>query len=594
MKVAPQSLPKASISAGTPRPAAGAVVQAGPPGPVAGGGMGALPARPVSTRILIREQAEKDRVARDSTAPRAQVYGPQEALPATPLRAIDSGRSPVQQSALQAEIAKAKCFEAGASLSVLDHPGKMGRVFDQYAVKLDTMLNALFAPGSEIGRLPVQFQGRERTLAEVFTQTLLMPLSPKSDQIGRCTDPALRDALQTGSLSEAQFMQGQGLQWLHAKLRTASVEGADHKKAEGHSFENLLTKIRTTSAFGTTVWQLMSTPELRAANADALAALLTPANQALAPKPSKLDPEGRPVGPEARPGDELNKRFSEFQARTRNATFDDPIARARRERVPLVGGQPLQDWQYESAAKYGLGFGQVIQPAGVSDAGQRAALEAELRAHGGVNGVPRQGQPILDGHRPTTLSEAELVALPEPFRQAELPELLQSHRLQHGTGVNRWEPYGSFAEGSAGMGFPSAGAQSGGTCDILLALHCMSAEPLYGRQKEVLAATVGIAAFMNFGAYHTFAETLPIGQAVASNQKAYVPNIGPRQENLYSDFSDMVRRHVGDDAHRAVQRFKQAYDAASNLAPVRQPEVAADLYLTQAQYDHFAARGELR
>ncbi|WKB51486.1 hypothetical protein [Eleftheria terrae] len=495
------------------------------------------------------------------------------------LQAIHSARSVAVQQALQTEIAKAKAFEIGAALAVLDHPGAMGAVFDRQARKLDTLLGALFQQGSPLGQRQVQFQGQQRALADVFAETLLRPLSPTSDQIGRCTDPALRDAMQASGMNDLQFMRADGLAWLRGKLSTASVDNGQHQTLPGYSFQDMLTKIRATSAFGTTVWQLMSTPELRRANAAPLAELMSLANPQLAAAGSSAV-------------DGLNQRFTEFQSRTRNGTFDDPVARARRERVPLVNGQPVQTWQYESAARYGLGFGQVIQPGGVQDPAQAAALQAALDQHGGVNGIPREGQPIQDGRRPGTLSEAELGALLAPFENAGLRQALQAHELQHGTGVNRWEPYGTFADDSAGKGFPSAGAQSGGTCDILLALHCMSGQSLYGNAQEVLPATVGIAAFMNFGAYHTFAETLPIGMAMAANQKAYVPHVGQRQEGLYEDFYRLVRQHVGGEAHAAVQPFKQAFDSVSQMQGRRQPDPAIELYLTSQQYQqHFPQGG---
>jgi hypothetical protein len=46
----------------------------------------------------------------------------------------------------------------------------------------------------------------------------------------------------------------------------------------------------------------------------------------------------------------------------------------------------------------------------------RTALAEQLEPHGGVNGLPRVNQPILDLERPTTISETELAHMPRSFR----------------------------------------------------------------------------------------------------------------------------------------------------------------------------------
>lgn len=405
-------------------------------------------------------------------------------------------------------VKNSKFFEAGASMSLLDQPGKMGHVFDQHAKQLAGLLCHILDGQSEAANHAVHFQGRQQTLGAVL-QAAIKPLSRESDQIGRQMD----------SIQDFQ-------PWLLYTLNTPLQGLADGSLKQG--YPELLTKIRTLSAFGTTVWQLMNPvenqakPELysqhKQANADACAALL------------------REVGLSLQ-ADDFEARFKEFSGKTRTPGFDNPLSRARSERMPMVAtdedGERAVNGIYEDAAKYGLGFGQVVQRTvgGADDAALRQALGDRNQ---NINAIARSGAPIADLSRPFTMSEEDMGAVPEAYAQLGMAQMLEQHSMTHGTGINRWQPFGTFALESNQQGLPSAGAQSGGTCDILLALNTLGGERIYGNPDLALPAGLGIAAFMNFGGYHTFAETFPIAEAAAAN-RPYVPTnlAGVNQPDLY-------------------------------------------------------------
>ena len=64
-------------------------------------------------------------------------------------------------------------------------------------------------------------------------------------------------------------------------------------------------------------------------------------------------------------GKDVFPLFKEFSQKTRTKVFDDSLTRARSERMPMIRDEKRRikscGWKYEDAAKYGLGFGQVVQ-----------------------------------------------------------------------------------------------------------------------------------------------------------------------------------------------------------------------------------------
>jgi hypothetical protein len=437
--------------------------------------------------------------------------------PGGDVSAVSTAKGITLNAAQQLALTNGRLFEAGLSMAVLDRPGVIGKVFDTYASRLADVLAPVLS-GDGAGARAVHFNGKEKPLAEVLKDTMVTPMTdPKSDQIGRKTTEG-----------------GDGAAWIVAQLETPLMAPSGDYAA-GQDFTRLLTKVKAVCGFGTTVWQLMNQSDVAARTQNE--AVLRDA----------LKPLGEGVA------SQLGARFDEFRAVMRTPLFDDAISRMRSERQPLdANGQPFPV-EYESAHRHGLGFGNVAVTAG--DSGRQAELDqllgvqvnaAGAKVYANINGAARDGAPIESGptglpERPFMMASDEVqLALDSPLMDAyqnllfsgpggadrTFHEALGAHAFPHGTGVNRWQPTGTFAVESNLRGLPSAGAQSGGTCDALLALNTLSDGPLYDRFDIVEPATLGIAAFMNFGGYHTFAETVPVGMAMANGADEFNPSSG--------------------------------------------------------------------
>ena len=184
-----------------------------------------------------------------------------------------------------------------------------------------------------------------------------------------------------------------------------------------------------------------------------------------------------------------------------------------------------------------------------------------LQSHGRT-GMRRENQPVEDLQRPGVLSETTFEKMPETFIDAGLPEQLEEKKFHHGTGINRWQLNGTYALQSLNSDMPTAGAHSGGAVDILLALSCLSEDPLVGKPDKVLPMGLLISSFMNFGGYHSFVETLPIVQALARNEKFQVEVTKKNAQNLYNVFID-VAQNSAPEASKKIGEYKGAYDAAT-------------------------------
>lgn len=431
--------------------------------------------------------------------------------------AVSTAKGITLNAAQQLALTNGRLFEAGVSMAVLDRPGTVGKVFDTYASRLADVLAPVLTGDGAPART-VHFNGSQKPLADVFKDTMLTPMTdPKSDQIGRKTSEG-----------------GEGAAWIVAQLETPLMSPSG-EYAAGQDFKNLLTKVKAVCGFGTTVWQLMNQPDAtkRAQNEAVLRDVMKPLGEGVA--------------------SQFGARFDEFKDVIRTPLFDDPISRMRSERQPLdAQGKPFPVG-YESAHLHGLGFGNVAVTA--ADGDRQAELDqllgakvntAGAKVYANINGAARDGAPIEPGasglpERPFMMASDEIqLALDSPLMHAyqnllfstqggtdqTFHEALGTHAFPHGTGVNRWQPTGTFAVESNLRGMPSAGAQSGGTCDALLALNTLSDGPLYDRFDIVEPATLGIAAFMNFGGYHTFAETVPVGMAMANGADEFNPSSG--------------------------------------------------------------------
>ncbi|QXH96733.1 hypothetical protein HU749_010180 [Pseudomonas ogarae] len=445
-------------------------------------------------------------------------------------------------------ISNSKFFEAGASMSLLDQPGKMGDVFDEHAKELATLLKHGLNEQSEAGETLVYFQGQEQHLRDLL-QASIAPLSAQSDQIGRqmTVDQAFHP-------------------WLLDILSTPLQGRLDGSGKQSHI--EFLTKVRALSAFGTTIWQLMNPvenhkqPELYAqhkeANTAACVALL------------------REVGFDAQ-ADDFAERFKEFSNKTRTPAFDNPLSRSRSERMPMVeiGGELRRvNGIYEDAAKFGLGFGQVIQNTADPDSAEQFALRAALGDRNqNINGIAREGAPIADLTRPFTMSEIDMENVPDAYTQLGIAEMLDQYAMLHGTGINRWQLFGTFAMETNLKGLPSAGAHSGGTCDILLALSTLNPERIYGNAELVLPAGLGIAAFMNFGGYHTFSETFPIAEAAAANRPYFPTNLAViNRPDLYQRMGDVAERFCPQGSEQ-LARFHQSHGQVLQSLQQQHPDL---------------------
>lgn len=149
--------------------------------------------------------------------------------------------------------------------------------------------------------------------------------------------------------------------------------------------------------------------------------------------------------------------------------------------------------------------------------------------------------------------------VPEAYTQLGLTEMLAQYAMLHGTGINRWQVFGTFALETNLRGRPSAGAQSGSTCDILLALNTLTPESIYGNAELALPAGLGIAAFMNFGGYHTFAETFPIAEAAAANSPYVASNLtAVNQPDLYQRMEKVAERYSPQGSEQFAH-FRQSH-----------------------------------
>lgn len=187
--------------------------------------------------------------------------------------------------------------------------------------------------------------------------------------------------------------------------------------------------------------------------------------------------------------------------------------------------------------------------------------------------MAREGAPIADLTRPFTMTETDMENVPEAYRQLGLINMLDQYAMLHGTGINRWQVFGTFAMESNLQGLPSAGAQSGGTCDILLALNTLNPEPIHGNAELALPAGLGIAAFMNFGGYHTFAETFPIAEAAAANSP-YVPSnlAAVNQPDLYQRM-EKVAEHYCPQGSEQFTQFRQSHGQVLETLRQQHPDL---------------------
>lgn len=415
-----------------------------------------------------------------------------------------------------------KIMEAFISINILNEPGEIGIYLDQYTIKLSELIHKLTFD-NELGSLPVVFNGSNKTLREVFQATTFNPLSASSDQIGRMPESSSDDVAD----------------WLYKELNAIT---------KSYNFKRVLTKVKAISSFGTTIWQLLATGNL--VNIESLQRLF---NESELGNSSKI-----------------NDSFSQFRRKTRSSLFDDPITRARSERMPMLNGSPVKG-VYSDAAMHGLGFGQVVQASNNATENEqlKKLLAGSGTANSQINAIPRHNAPIGDLSRPYMLSEKQFSELPEVYGLFNIKNKIDEQRFHHGVGINRWQAYGSYGTQANLAGFPSAGAQSGGTTDVMLALHMLSGGSIYSQKnsRAVEAITLAVAAFMNFGGYHTFSEVYPVGMSVARNEvmNPAITASGFKHSPLYLDMLASYRKfsnkESNDNISNNVMKFFNKYRA---------------------------------
>lgn len=433
-------------------------------------------------------------------------------------RVLSSAKGVSLSDAKQQVLTSAKMFEAGVSMNILNQPSSIGIQIDNHAKSLSDVLKKYLA--TELTILLCLITKKCPLLS--CLKSKFSPMSSNSDQIGHHPQ------------NSKELLQN----WLIRELNIPSGE-------KNHA--GMLTKIKAISTFGTTVWQLLNPPEgndhkdftkNQIKNSEALSSIL-----------------GKDVFP----------LFKEFSQKTRTKVFDDALTRARSERMPMIkdenGVLKAVDGKYEDAAKYCLGFGQVIQKVNNENSLEQKKLSDALNGNKNINGIPRENAPIQDLTRPYMMSESEMASMQQSYKNLGLSDGMTRHKLHHGTGINRWQAYGMHALESSYKGKPYAGAQSGGTYDILLAATVLSGKSMHGEKDKVMPLTLGAAAFMNYGGYHTFNEVIPIGEAM-SHGKPFVPSnkTALQKSDLYDRVQTHTKKYLKSMTFKEISSYKEVHN----------------------------------
>jgi len=424
------------------------------------------------------------------------------------------------------------CFEIGASLSILDNPGKAGEEVDHFATLIKSIIEKIY--NTDFGKTQIKIYDSSISLKDHFDARILKALSPETDQIGRCLDQ---------NKSE-NWLNGEGKKWIIGQLNIAS-------NAPDYSYKNMLTKIKIISDFGVILQEII------------------PKNQDIA---AKLIGKTEEV---------LNQRKGQITQKIRHAQFDNDTTRARSEKMPIIEGkpflfykkltgkkdsqgidifEPLLSIQKTSRGPKGAGFGNVWYAEGMTatDEKGRQLIEKykQVEQKEGRNGMPRRGQDIDDPNRPGLIGKSTLEQIPEAFEEIKLVDKLKSHGFPHGSGLNRWRLHGSYAIESWDYDFPAAGVHSAATSNFFLALNCLDEESIFGKPKATSTGLI-VSSFMNFGGYHSFVETYPIAQAVANNTVFNVA-VTSNQKNLYEQILHAAEQST-KEANKEIQKYHHAY-----------------------------------
>lgn len=460
----------------------------------------------------------------------------QRALPPlTPNRSLEVGDRPRFHDDLFNFI-PAVCFEIGSAISMLNNPGMVGGVIGGYAQKLSRVMNKIYNGSG--GQQLITFNGNTLSLKEVFDLKILKPLSPESDQIGRCSCEQLGQ----------EWLSGAGFKWLVSKLDSPVID---------NSYKDTLTKLRAINGFGSIIWESLIAHKTFQENRIVLESIL--------PIDSRL-----------------SEIFHYFGAQLAHDAFNSFEGRARTERPPIIEGRPINKLEgvdlFASGHLYGQSFGRIYHEAGISDLVLKQKYMA-LEIEKGRQGMPRSGDPIIDKNRPGLLSEHSFEAMPKAFREINLPLLLKEFAFPHGSGTSRWRLHGTQALASWEADKPAAGAYSLGAVVMLLGMGCLergNITDFIGNSDKILPAGLAISSFMNFGGYHSFVETFPIAQALAQNCKLEVPIAKSKMLSLYGDIKNATTKYCPTETNMQVHNFYAAYKSSIPQASLAQYQYSRD------------------
>ena len=191
--------------------------------------------------------------------------------------------------------------------------------------------------------------------------------------------------------------------------------------------------------------------------------------------------------------------------------------------------------------------------------------------------MPRLGQDITKTDQPGLLGDSSKDLIPKEFKK-DLSAALKAHPFEHGSGLNRWQLTGTYPKQSWEHGLPAAGAHSGGTSDIFLALNCLGAESVFGKEEAKVVGLL-VSSFMNFGGYHSFVETFPIAQAVATDS-VFEPKVTGKHKKLYQEMFITVESACVGPAVSCVRQYLQAYN--STMARINKGRMALALVASAA------------
>ncbi len=374
---------------------------------------------------------------------------------------------------------------------------------------------------------------KRETLRQHFDRRLFGELRPDSDQVGRCRD--------LGLLANWVSDPHQGRHWLSAQLNIDS-DSADY------NFANMLTKVRSISVLGGMLRDLMAP-----CKADA------PHEVVEASDNSKLAASellGKPI-------QILDLRMSQIRKKILHKGFNDEKTRGRSEKTPIVFGKAITSIpgvtaKTINASGVKLGFGKVFHSSAME--GDPAVIaEHDRLIGGGRQSVPRLGQDISDLSAPGLLGDSSQKLIPQAFEALGLQHAIDTHLFEHGSGLNRWQLTGTYAKQSWNNSLPAAGSQSAGTTSFFSSVNCLNEESIFG-SPEALKAGLLVASFMNFGGYHSFIESFPIAQAIATNTK-FETVVTAAQRDLYSHIEHTVAMNGSPLATSLVQQYALAYAA---------------------------------